>query len=103
MCFSRPTKPLTVKICIIYTSKQPSPCISLLLKDAHGDLTAQCQRIKLLFHRCGSGLRQWFAAAAAATHLNIYGSNLIIIIPYIVMYVAAAAAARCCRVYGKAP
>ena len=42
-------------------------------------------------------------AAAAATHLNIYGSNSEIIIPYIVMYVAAAAAARSCRVYGNAP
>ena len=42
---------------------------------------------------------QWRAAAAAATHLNIYGSNLEIIIPYIVMYVAAAAAACRCRVY----
>ena len=38
--------------------------------------------------------RQQRAAAAAATHLNIglYGSNPVIIIPYIVMYVAAAAA-----------
>ena len=42
-------------------------------------------------------------AAAAATHLNIYRRNLVIIIPYIVMYVAATAAASCCRVYGKAP
>ena len=32
------------------------------------------------------------AAAAAATNLNIYGSNLVIIIPYIVMYVATAVA-----------
>ena len=47
--------------------------------------------------------RQRRAAAATATHLNIYGSNPVIIIPYIVMYVAAAAAARRCRVYGKGP
>ena len=53
----------------------------------------------MLFHRHGSGVRR----AAAATDLNIYGSNLEIIISFIVMYVAAAAAARRCRVYGKAP
>ena len=34
-------------------------------------------------------MQQQRAAAAAATHLNIYGSNPVIIIPYIVMYVTA--------------
>ena len=47
--------------------------------------------------------RQRCAAGAAATHLNIYGSNPERIIPYIVMYVAAAAAAHHCHEYGNAP
>ena len=52
--------------------------------------------VKGLFHIHGSGMRQGRAAAAAATgtHLNIYGSNPVIIIPYILMYVAAGSRCR---------
>ena len=42
-------------------------------------------------------------AAAAATHLILYRSNPVIIIPYILEYVAADIAASRCHVYGKAP
>ena len=47
--------------------------------------------------------RQRRAAAAAATHLNMYGIIITGLLPYMFKWVAAAAAARRCRVYGKGP